>query len=120
MYANIEAKVSLANCREAKKSYGVRLEKIPSGWKYDWAFPLSAERAKTEGYGSTRIEGAIQADSAYPGCPYCGAKNFIVCGSCGRLNCYNTKKNTFTCGWCGVSGELVRYRGEGISSAGDV
>ena len=90
MYSNIEAKVALAHCREGKKIYGVRMEKTSLGWKYNWAFKLTDSRAKTEGYGSTKIVGNIYPDEEYPGCPYCKAKSFIVCGTCGKLNCNNT------------------------------
>lgn len=120
MYSNIEAKVALSHCREGKKIYGVRMEKTNLGWKYDWAFKLTDGRAKSEGYGNTEIKGAIYPDAEYPGCPYCRAKNFIVCGTCGKLNCNNTKSKTFICGWCGAEGELVDYDGAGINSAGDV
>jgi hypothetical protein len=120
MYSNIEAKVSLVHCREGKKIYGVRMEKTSLGWKYDWAFTLSDERAKSEGYGNTKIVGAIYPDMEYPGCPYCGAKAFIICDSCGRMNCNNTEEKVFTCGWCGAKGELSDYDGAGISSVGDV
>lgn len=120
MYSGIDAKVAVSHCREGKKGYGVRFEKTTLGWKYDWAFKLSADRAKSEGYGSTKIVGNIYPDNEYPGCPYCGAKSFIVCGSCGKLNCNNTEEKIFTCGWCGAKGELIDYAGDGINSSGDV
>lgn len=46
--------------------------------------------------------------------------SFIVCGSCGKLNCNNTEEKVFTCGWCGAKGELIDYEGDGINSSGDV
>ncbi len=119
MYSNIEAQVALAKCREGKKMYGVRMEKTDEGWKYTWAFTVSEERAKAENYSVTKIKGRIYPDEEYPGCPYCGAKNFVVC-SCGRLNCYNMEDNKFQCEWCGSKGELVDYKGEGFDSAGDI
>ncbi len=119
MYSNIEAQVALAKCREGKKIYGVRMEKTSLGWKYDWAFTLSESRAKSENYSSTKIKGNIYPDSEYPGCPYCGAKSFVVCG-CGRLNCNNSDEKIFTCEWCGAKGELVDYQGDGFDSAGDI
>lgn len=120
MYPVIEAKVALAKCREGRKAFGVRLEKIENGWKYDWAFKLNEDRAKKEGYGDTKIVGNIYADPNYPGCPYCKSNSFIVCGGCGKLNCFNDETKSFTCGWCGMTGEIVEYKGEGISSSGDV
>lgn len=119
MYSNIDAKVALAKCRESKKIYGVRMEKTQLGWKYNWAFELNEGRAKNEGYGATKIVGAIYPDEEYPGCPYCKARTFVVC-SCGKLNCNNSEGKVFKCNWCGASGELVDYEGAGISSSGDV
>lgn len=120
MYSNIEAKVALSHCREGKKIYGVRMEKTPLGWKYNWAFKLSDKRAKAEGYQNTKIVGMIYPDEEYPGCPYCKARSFVVCGTCGKLNCNNSSEKIFTCGWCGAQGELSDYDGTGIDSAGDV
>lgn len=115
MYSNIEAQVALAKCKEGKKIYGVRLEKTSLGWKYNWAFPINEKRAKAENYDNTMISGNIYPTDDYPGCPYCGAKHFIVCGKCRRLNCNNESK-TFTCEWCGMKGEIVSYTGGGIST----
>lgn len=120
MYTKIEAKVALAKCQEGKKTFGVRMEKTSEGWKYNWAFKIGDRRAGTEGYGDTKIVGDIYADLAYPGCPYCNGTSFVVCVSCGKLNCNNTRGKIFTCEWCGAQGELIAYDGVGISSSGDV
>ena len=119
MYSNIEAHVVLAKCSRTRKVYGVRMEKTAGGWTYDWAFSLNEGRAKSENYSSSKIIGNIYPDPEYPGCPYCGAKSFVVC-SCGKLNCYNSEMKVFTCEWCGSQGELVDYTGSGINSSGDV
>ncbi len=120
MYSNIEAKVALAKCREGRKAYGVRFEKTSIGWMYNWAFTLSEDRAKAEKYGTTKLKGVIYPDDEYPGCPYCGARTFVVCGTCGKLNCNNTDEKVVTCEWCGAKGELTDYDGDGIDSSGDV
>lgn len=55
----------------------------------------------------------------YPGCPYCKATTFVICGTCGKLNCYNGSR-LFSCGWCGVHGVVsLGYDGSGIRSSGD-
>lgn len=115
-----EATVAICKCKETHKSYGVRFEKIADGhWKYTWAFPIKEAAAKREGYDSTIIDGTIEADDDYPGCPYCGAKYFIVC-ECEKLNCNIGAYGEFTCEWCGITGELVDYSGSGIRSGGDI
>ena len=120
MCTKVEAQVALSKCQEGKKIFGVRMEKTPIGWKYNWAFKISDKRAGKEGYDNTKIIGDIYADAQYPGCPYCKGTSFVVCGTCGRLNCNNTKGRVFTCEWCGAQGELINYDGAGINSAGDI
>ncbi len=114
-----EATVALCKCKETHKTYGVRFEKIePRHWKYTWAFPIKEAAAKREGYNDTIIEGFIEPDEEYPGCPYCGAKYFVIC-SCGKLNCNTGNGTRFTCEWCGETGELTGYGGGGFRAGGD-
>lgn len=114
-----EATVALCKCKETHKIFGVRFEKVAQDhWKYTWAFPMKESTAKREGYDVTLIDGQIEPDIDYPGCPYCGSKHFVVC-ECGKLNCKVSSGNTFTCEWCGMSGTLTPYGGEGIQSGGD-
>ena len=115
-----EATVAVCKCKEAHKTYGVRFEKISHlNWKYTWAFPMKESTAKREGYDATLIQGSIMPTDEYPGCPYCGVKYFVVC-QCGKLNCNTGGVNgVFTCQWCGLTGELSSYGGEGVKSGGD-
>lgn len=71
----------------------------------NWAFKLSEATAQHEGYDSIEICGRVTLDPDYPGCPYCETKSLLVC-SCGKLNCYDGKRRTTTCRWCGVSGNV--------------
>jgi len=115
----IEATVAICKCPETKKLYGVRFQKMsPGHWKYTWAFPMRQASARREGYDNTIIEGMIDPDIDYPGCPYCGTKYFVIC-SCGKLNCNIGSSNRFTCGWCHTSGTLSAYGGGGFQSGGD-
>lgn len=97
----------------------MRFEKVADKrWKYTWAFPIKDSAAKREGYDATLIDGMIEPDKDYPGCPYCGKRSFVVC-ECGKLNCNISNGDLFTCEWCGLDGNLVGYDGSGIQSAGD-
>lgn len=114
-----EATVAVCKCKESHKIFGVRFEKVSNRhWKYTWAFPMKASTAKREGYDGTVIDGNIEPDIDYPGCPYCGSKYFVVC-ECGKLNCNISIGNSFTCEWCGLTGTLTGYDGGGIKSGGD-
>lgn len=114
-----EARIALCKCKEMRKVYGVRMEKAQDGWNCTWAFPISADTAKREGYDATILKGSIGYTKEYNGCPYCGVKVFTVCGSCKKLNCQINTGETFTCEWCGFTGRIVDYEGDGIASGGD-
>lgn len=115
-----EARIAMAKCKETKgKLYGVRFQKCLSGWNYTWAFPMEEKTAKREGYQDTDITGDIQPDTEYPGCPYCGTRYFVVCGNCKHLNCNTKIGEAFTCEWCGTTGTLVNFEGNGIAAGGD-
>lgn len=122
MTEKMEARIALCKCKEGRRAYGVRFEKVGEGWKYTWAFPVKEASAKREGYDETKIIGNIGPDANYPGCPYCGAKSFVIC-VCGKLNCNNVNapNANFTCDWCGTSGKLSGgYDGSGFGSGGDI
>lgn len=115
-----EARIAMCKCKEKKgRTYGVRFQRNGSGWKYTWAFEMNESSAKREGYNDTQLMGAIEPDVEYPGCPYCGTSYFVVCGRCQHLNCSVSTSNIFTCEWCGLSGTLGGFCGDGIASGGD-
>ena len=115
-----EAVIVLAKCGKSHKAYGMRVEKRgKNNWVITWAFPIKESSAKREGYDKTTIKGSLQFSGNYPGCPYCGGKNFTVC-SCGHLNCTILKNGMFTCEWCGKRGVLGPYGGEAIRAGMDL
>jgi DNA-directed RNA polymerase subunit RPC12/RpoP len=104
----IQASVILCKCKH-DELFGIRIEKRNDGiWYMTWAFKIDSKRAKKEKFDSTTINLAngVLADPNYPGCPYCGAKGFIVCGDCGKVFCNDQKSHTVTCNWCGVTGDI--------------
>ena len=115
-----EARIAMCKCKEAKgKTFGVRFQRNENDWKYTWAFKMKESTAKREGYDNTEIMGNIYPDIDYPGCPYCKSRYFVVCGSCHHLNCNIDTGETFTCDWCGKTGTLGGFDGDGIASGGD-
>lgn len=115
-----EAKIAMCKCKESKgKIYGVRFQRKGSGWEYTWAFKMNEASARREGYDKTELIGNITPTKSYPGCPYCGNRYFVICGDCHKLNCKITTGDTFTCDWCGNTGTLEDYDGDGISAGGD-
>ena len=97
----MEASVILTKCSKNNGIYGVRIQKMEDGdWWRTWSFPVSENRAKAEGYDQEKIRGNLYCTEHFPGCPYCGTKNFVQCNKCGRLSCWHGEK-AMRCSWCG-------------------
>ena len=102
-----EAFAILAICPEAKKTYGITVDKVDSKhYVFHWAFPIDKTKAHREGYDEKNVHGTVSIDVDYPGCPYCGAKSFVICGNCGSVICYHGQK-CVTCPQCGFSGDVT-------------
>lgn len=99
------AQVVIAKCRNGKP-YGIRMEKNGKSWSMTWAFPTDEGRSGREGYSSTAMQGNFTPAAGYNGCPYCGAKYFLLCG-CGKISCYNNEE-TVSCNWCGTQGKAQK------------
>ena len=98
----------MAMCSRLNKTYGITVDKIgPSQYKFVWAFKIDQEKAHREGYDAKTVRGGVTIDKDYPGCPYCGAKNFYTCGSCGCVVCYHGEE-AVTCPKCGFSGTVTK------------
>ena len=115
------AEVMLCKCPTTGKTFGIRVEKIDFDlWLQTWAFPVDEMIAKREGYKTSLIIGKITSSNDYPGCPYCGSRNWIHCGNCNNLTDDNHGAVKFKCGWCGKEGRVGgRYDGSGIKGVGD-
>ncbi|MFI1993370.1 hypothetical protein [Actinoplanes sp. NPDC020271] len=56
--------------------------------------------------GRIAMSGEFRTASGYPGCPGCGADNFVRCGGCGELNCWRSSAAEHTCANCGHHGRV--------------
>lgn len=97
-----EAFAVVAGCPKVKQLYGITVNRCGYNYRLMWSFKISKEAAKREGYDKKTVKGAIDYDADYPGCPYCGSKQFYVCGNCGKLVCYYGEEKV-TCPMCGYS-----------------
>ena len=105
-----EASVILAKCA-SDKLYGIRIEKRDNDWVRTWAFKIK------EDFDKINFTGSFYTDEEYPGCPYCGAKKCFVCGSCGKVSCYDGSDKV-VCNWCGASGTAASDDGKMDVSGG--
>lgn len=100
-----EATVIIAKCKQSKRPFGIRVEKMSDGvWHCNWTFKIDEKAASHEGYGDTLVSGRMTLDPEYPGCPYCGSMGWFSCGNCKKLTCQGEERFV-TCAWCGNSGE---------------
>ena len=117
----MEAAVILAKCTRRKLVYGMRTQKMDDGdWWRTWAFPLDEYNARNEGYDKTIVQGNMYYTKEYPGCPYCKTKNFVQCGKCKKLSCWNSETK-LTCLWCGNNMDSIVTTEERFNlSGGDI
>ena len=100
----VNARVILARCSHTNKLFGIRMEEKQSGhWEMDWTFKVDENRAHSEGYDNERLNVKCDLSYDYPGCPYCEATGWVRCGACGKLFCFDSKRdeNGCDCPWCG-------------------
>lgn len=113
-----KAFVTLAMCTKAQKPYGITVDPQGNSMKFVWAFKLKEEQAKREGYDRQQARGAVNLDRDFPGCPYCGCKQFVFCGRCGTPCCYHGEE-VVTCPKCGNTSrvetvESIELKGGGL------
>ncbi|MCL1832142.1 MAG: hypothetical protein FWG45_04425 [Oscillospiraceae bacterium] len=97
----MQANVILSKCLFNGKSYGIRVEKRGDDWASTWAFPINENSAAREGFDKTTIEGTLQPDERFPGCPHCGVGGLMQCG-CGKMMCHDETRDVgnIICPWC--------------------
>ncbi len=104
-------------CPESKRQYGITVDLIgPKLYSLIWAFKINMDKAKREGFDKTTVQGNIQTDENYPGCPYCGTKQIVVC-ACGGIICYHGER-TITCPKCNMTGAVTEVDGVTIKGGG--
>lgn len=102
-----DAFVMTAMCSRTKGTFGVTVDNMDGIYVLMWAFKISPDVAKREGYDVKTVRGRVEFHKDYPGCPCCGEKQFYVCGSCGKIACYHGESH-IVCPHCGVSSEVVQ------------
>jgi len=73
----MNASVVLSKCPRSNALYGMRIEERYNDWVRTWAFKISEQKAKHEGYEKTKKSGSLSPTPEYPGCPYCGSRKSI-------------------------------------------
>lgn len=101
-----KAFVTTAMCSRSKQLFGITVDELCRGqYTFVWSFKLNEKRAQNEGFDKHSVKGGISFENDFPGCPYCGAKNFVFCGKCGSISCYHGEGTT-TCLKCGYTSRV--------------
>lgn len=115
----VDTTVLLTRCIN-KQFYGVKVQKMQDGdWWRTFAFPVNDSRAKNERYEQDQIQGSLRCTAEYPGCPYCGAKSFVLCNKCHKMTCYQGE-TTLLCSWCGNHMDNITTTTQFTLSGGDI
>ena len=98
---NRDAFVVMAQCNKTKQCIGVTFNPINSRlYRIMWSFKIKEDTARKEKYDKKSVNGNIDVDVDFQGCPYCGAKQFYFCGKCGKMVCYDGVSEIATCPNC--------------------
>jgi hypothetical protein len=104
---HLKVVIVVAKCVNSKQNFGIRFEeKLAGEWIGDWAFSIKETAAQREGYDRNSIIGQFGFDEKYPGCPVCEVRSIVKCGSCGKVACWDEKRTTHLCPWCGKKSRI--------------
>ena len=80
----------MCRCGKSEKLFGVRFD-TDNGkdWEAAWAFPLKEGADKREKGYSVSVKGNFTISTDYPHCPHCGNPSVFLCGTCGKLTCWD-------------------------------
>jgi hypothetical protein len=111
----VDAQIFISRCGSTGKLFATRVERRGGEWVRTWAFPISEEVAKSEGFDQVKLSGNFPCDDDFKGCPYCGNIGFVHCGACEKITCYDGRAEIFTCQWCKNSGNLTMVESMDLS-----
>ena len=115
----VEANIILVKCLKAKKTFGMRVQKMNDGdWWRTWAFKIKESNAQSEGYDKNKVVGNLYSTEEYPGCPHCGTHGFVQCHKCKKLTCWDGE-TSLKCQWCGETLENIVTATEKFDVSGD-
>lgn len=102
-----EGLVVPAMCSGEKRYFGITAIRQGNDYIFSWAFKISESALKSEGFDKNSVHGNVFNSEKYPGCPYCGRKNWVSCGRCGTFVCAADDVKYFKCPKCGNEGDVV-------------
>lgn len=108
----------MCRCGKSEKLFGIRFD-TDNGkdWEVAWAFPLKEGADKREKGYAVSVKGNFEISTDYPHCPHCGNPTFFMCGTCGKLTCWDGKTKRVVCANGGhenvLTSRVTEIRGDG-------
>lgn len=110
--------VVAAMCGNERRHFGITAIRQGRDYVFTWAFRLSEGSLKREGFDKNKVKGNVIMSEKFPGCPYCGRKNWVQCGACGKFVCAADDIKYFKCPACGNEGEVSLSESFDLSGSG--
>lgn len=114
-----EEMVVMAACQQTKRPFGITARKEGKDYVFYWAFKLSSDSAKREGFEKNKVTGNVFNAAEFPGCPHCGGDAWFQCGKCGKIVCMRSGQEIVRCPECGNEAGL-EYSDHFDLSGGDM
>lgn len=91
-------------CCHTGRRLGGKFVSVGEGWYLEQLIPSSDLSPGAVPEGVADLAGYFGIIDGYKGCPDCRAGNYVKCGACQGMCCYDTSWGKFSCHWCGNSG----------------
>ena len=90
-------------CDKDQRGRMATFTKVGQEWQLS---SVSADVPRQSQAGRLPVAGRFGISAEYKGCPNCGSNSYVRCGTCGELGCWDSSSRNYTCGNCGIRGEV--------------
>lgn len=91
-------------CGQSSQTMTAYFELTDHCWYLTSVTPAPAGQGRS--HITTPMVGKFGISENYNGCLGCHADNYVRCGRCNELGCWNMSNPEFRCGWCGNVGPV--------------
>ncbi|MDD4390966.1 MAG: hypothetical protein PHW03_09285 [Eubacteriales bacterium] len=111
--------ILMGKCSQNGKTYGVCLKRQEKNfWLVEVAFKISDKSANREDGAMNKLEERFYLGNEYY-CPYCEAKQMVVCNVCGKPSCAREGQRDFACPHCKNKG-IIKGEVKSVRSKEDI
>jgi len=92
-------------CAQTRRSMTARFIEQGDWWNLAELHTRESQDTTEASEDSERLTGNFGVAGEFSGCPECGNKAYVRCGTCGELSCW-PGSGSFVCPGCGVKSEV--------------